>query len=135
MSGSEEDIVSRNQEIVSRFIEACNANDMERIMAFFDAECVYHNMPVAPVKGVEAIRKVLEGFMSMASEVDWVVHGLAETRGGAVLTERTDRFRMGEKWVELPVMGAFEIRDGRICAWRDYFDLDQFQKQVPRADS
>jgi limonene-1,2-epoxide hydrolase len=23
----------------------------------------------------------------------------------------------------LPVMGVFEVRDGRIAAWRDYFDL------------
>ncbi len=27
-------------------------------------------------------------------------------------------------------MGAFELRDGKICAWRDYFDLAQFQRQM-----
>ena len=25
--------------------------------------------------------------------------------------------------IELPVMGVFEVRDGRIAVWRDYFDL------------
>jgi limonene-1,2-epoxide hydrolase len=40
-----------------------------------------------------------------------------------VLTERVDVFEAPGKRIELPVMGAFEVRDGRIAAWRDYFDL------------
>ena len=48
-----------------------------------------------------------------------------------MLTERVDRFVFGGKHIELPVMGAFEIdREGRIQAWRDYFDLQQFMKQT-----
>lgn len=43
-----------------------------------------------------------------------------------VLTERLETFRSKAspaKVVELHVMGAFEIRDGKIAHWRDYFDL------------
>lgn len=123
--------MSDNQAIVRDFIDAFNRNDLERVMSFFTDDCVYHNVPVAPVKGLDAIRGVLQGFMGMASEIDWVTHNLAETTGGVVLTERTDRFHMGEKWVELPVMGTFDLRDGKICGWRDYFDMKQFQSQVP----
>ncbi|MGH9080662.1 MAG: limonene-1,2-epoxide hydrolase family protein [Acidimicrobiales bacterium] len=36
-----------------------------------------------------------------------------------------DTFHVGEKVASLPVMGTFEIRDGKISAWRDYFDLAQ----------
>jgi len=51
--------------------------------------------------------------------------------GNTVLTERIDRFTIGGKRVELPVMGAFEVAsDGKICAWRDYFDMQQFMKQL-----
>jgi limonene-1,2-epoxide hydrolase len=49
--------------------------------------------------------------------------------GGVVLTERVDKF-LGPKNVELPVMGAFEIKDGEITAWRDYFDLGAWTKQM-----
>jgi limonene-1,2-epoxide hydrolase len=125
--------MSENQRIVRQFIEACNANDLDRILGFFTPDCVYHNIPVPAVKGTDAIRNVLQGFMSSASEVDWVVHHIAESGDGTVLTERTDRFLMGDKWVELPVMGSFELRAGKIAAWRDYFDLQQFQKQLPVA--
>jgi limonene-1,2-epoxide hydrolase len=119
-----------NEKLVRAFVEACNANELERILACFAPDAVYHNIPLQPVRGVDAIRAVLQGFLGMASEVDWVVHHLAETPDGVVLTERTDRFRVRERWIELPVMGAFVVRDGRIAEWRDYFDMKQFQDQL-----
>jgi limonene-1,2-epoxide hydrolase len=27
-------------------------------------------------------------------------------------------------------MGTFELRDGKIAAWRDYFDLNQYMSQL-----
>jgi limonene-1,2-epoxide hydrolase len=42
-----------------------------------------------------------------------------------VLTERTDHFTMKGKTAPLPVMGAFHVVDGKITAWRDYFDMAQ----------
>ena len=117
--------------IVRDFISAFNANDLERIMGFFTDAAVYHNIPLDPVQGVEAIRNVLVGFMGMASKVDWVLHRIAVSEDGVVLTERLDRFLIGEKWVELPVMGAFELEGAKIAAWRDYFDMSQFQRQLP----
>jgi len=44
--------------------------------------------------------------------------------GDVVLNERSDRFRSGDRWFELPVAGVFVVRDGRIQLWRDYFDRD-----------
>jgi limonene-1,2-epoxide hydrolase len=123
--------VSRNEEVVRSFIAAFNANDLDHIMAFFSEDAVYHNIPIPPVKGTAAIRAVIQGFMGMASEVDWVVHHLAEAPDGTVMTERTDRFRIGDRWVELPVMGAFALRGDRIAEWRDYFDMKQFRDQLP----
>jgi limonene-1,2-epoxide hydrolase len=119
-----------NEAVVRELIAAFNANDVDRVLAFFTADAVYHNIPVQPVSGTAAIRAVLAGFMGMASEIDWVVRNLAETRDGVVLTERVDRFLVRGRWIELPVMGAFEVRDGRITAWRDYFDMKQFQDQL-----
>jgi limonene-1,2-epoxide hydrolase len=123
--------MGRNSEIVRAFIGAFNANDLERIMGFFSADAVYHNIPVGPVQGTAAIRGVIQGFLGMATQVDWIVHQLAETADGVVLSERTDRFLIRGKWLELPVMGAFVVREGRIAEWRDYFDMKQFQSQLP----
>jgi limonene-1,2-epoxide hydrolase len=127
--------MSRNLDIVRSFIEAWSRNDLDELMSFFAPDCVYHNIPVAPVSGLEATRATLKGFASMATKIEWVLHQIAETATGVVLTERTDRFQMGGRWVELPVMGSFELQGGKISAWRDYFDLAQFQRQLPGAGS
>ena len=123
--------MSENLERVRAFIAAWKRNDLEEIMGFFAEGCVYHNKPVAPVRGLEATRATIKGFSSMATRVEWVLHQIAETAAGVVLTERTDRFEIGGRWVELPVMGSFELTGGKISAWRDYFDLAQFQRQLP----
>jgi limonene-1,2-epoxide hydrolase len=123
-------MVSENQQIIVDFLEAVKANDMDRIMEFFAPDCFYHNVPLEPVVGTAAIRQVLEGFNSLASEVEWTVHNIAETATGHVMTERTDGFLIGGKWIQLPVMGIFELRGGKIIAWRDYFDANQLLSQI-----
>lgn len=122
--------MSENQKTIRAFIDAFNTNDLEAVVAYFDEAAVYHNIPVAPVTGTEAIRGVLQGFMGMSKEIDWVLHEIAESESGVVLTERTDRFLIGEKWVELRVMGSFVLRGDKITEWRDYFDMAQFQSQL-----
>jgi limonene-1,2-epoxide hydrolase len=125
--------MSVNTGITSEFTAAWKARDVEKIMSFFTADCVYHNIPMEPLRGTEAIRGLIQTFVGMASELEFIVHHIAETSSGTVLTERTDKFLIDGKWVELPVMGTFEFRDGKISAWRDYFDLEQFNKQMPKS--
>ena len=125
--------MSVNTGIVTDFIKAWNANDIPRVMSFFTPDAVYHNMPIDPVQGTEAIHGLIQSFAGMASEINWTVNQIAETSDGVVMTERTDRFLIGGKWVSLPVMGSFELRDGKISAWRDYFDLNQFNEQLPES--
>jgi limonene-1,2-epoxide hydrolase len=86
-------------------------------------------MPMDPVQGHAAIRAVFEFFVTPAGHVEWEVRHLAVT-GDVVLTERVDRFRMGGKQVELPIAGVFEIRDAKIVAWRDYFDMATWTRQT-----
>ena len=98
----------------------------------FSDDAVYVNIPIDPPnEGAEAIRKTIEGFVGMADAIEFVVHHSAENPAeGTVMNERTDRFRIGGKWVEARVMGVFEIADGKIRCWRDYFDLAEFQSQM-----
>lgn len=108
---------------VEQLIAACNRRDVDAALRLFSDDAVYHNIPLDPVQGHAAIRAVLGPFLDMASEVDWVVHHWADGVAGVVMNERTDRFLINGAWLELPVMGVFETRDGLITAWRDYFDM------------
>jgi limonene-1,2-epoxide hydrolase len=53
--------------------------------------------------------------------------------GPVVMTERVDVFKLPDKSFELPVMGTFEVSDGKINTWRDYFDMNQFTSQMNKA--
>ena len=114
---------------VTRFCAAWSTGDLDAILAFFTADAIYHNIPISPVQGVDAIRTTIEGFSAGVDKVEFEVLAIAAT-GNTVLTERVDRFISDAKTIALPVMGTFEIVDGKISAWRDYFDLNQFMSQL-----
>jgi limonene-1,2-epoxide hydrolase len=119
------------ENIVRDFCSAIEGRDIAKLSGFFSDDAVYHNMPIAPVRGREAIASTLGQFLGPAtSEAEFEILALAVV-GRRVLTERVDRFTIGDKKVELPVMGAFEVGDdGKITAWRDYFDMNQFSSQL-----
>jgi len=121
--------MSANTETIDRFIASWKSKDVDRLMAFFHDDAVYTNIPIDPPnRGAAQIRAMISGFLGMAQAMEFVVHHSAESpSANIVMNERTDRFLIGERWVELPVMGVFELRDGKIQAWRDYFDMAQFQ--------
>jgi limonene-1,2-epoxide hydrolase len=112
-------------EVVRRFCGRWADGDLDAIVASFTDDAVYHNMPIDPVVGPEAIRAFIEGFLGGVDKVTFEVRNIAAD-GDVVLTERVDVFEAPGTRIELPVMGAFELRDGRIAAWRDYFDLQTF---------
>lgn len=117
-----------NEALVEAFCAAWKARDVDDILSFFAADAVYHNIPIEPAVGLEAIRAVIEMFVPPADEIEFTIH-LMLSHGDVVFTERTDRFVTGGKTVDLPVAGVFEIREGKIVAWRDYFDLQTFMNQ------
>jgi limonene-1,2-epoxide hydrolase len=116
-------------EIVQDFCDAWAKLDLDELLAYFTPDAVYHNIPIDPVVGVDAIRATIQMFTTGVERIEFRVRNLA-VNGDIVLTERVDVFVLPHTTVQLPVMGTFEIRDGRIAAWRDYFDLNQYMQQV-----
>jgi len=115
--------------IVEQFCAAFARRDSTELLEFFADGAVYHNMPMAPVTGKDAIKGVLDMFLAPAQSVEFVMLQIADS-GDVVLTERLDKFVLGGKTVELPVAGVFELKDGKITAWRDYFDIATWTKQA-----
>ena len=101
----------------------------DEIVQYFTEDAVYHNIPFEPVSGRENIADNIASFIRPGPPG---VEGL-ELRiinivadGPVVMTERIDVFKLPGKSFEVPVMGVFEVNDGKIKAWRDYFDPSQF---------
>jgi limonene-1,2-epoxide hydrolase len=118
------------EKVVSDFCGAWSKLNVEEIMSFFTDDAVYHNIPMPVAKGKAVIRKTIEGLLKGTVSIKFdIVHTAAA--GNVVMNERVDSFEANGKHVSLPVMGVFEITDdGKIKAWRDYFDLESYMKQV-----
>jgi limonene-1,2-epoxide hydrolase len=115
---------------VHAFIAAAAARDYETALDLLTEDVEYQNMMLPAVHGREAVRETLEGLLALCSASEWVVHREV-AQGDLVMNERTDRFKIGDTWTDLPVMGMFELRDGRIALWRDYFDLQAILSAMP----
>lgn len=123
-------MASPNEKLILEFCDAWKERDVDAILAYFHDDAVYHNIPIEPAVGPEAIRAVVEMFVPPADAIEFEVHHIfSNPSGDIVFTERTDRFVIGGKTIDLPVAGVFELRDGKIAAWRDYFDLQTFMTQ------
>lgn len=115
-------------QIVTAFCEAFEKGSIDDVMQYVDDDCEYHNIPLEPIRGAAAIRKTLEGFGQLLGSIRFEIrHQVAS--GDVVMNERVDHFTPpnGAPY-GLPVTGVFEVRGGKIVAWRDYFDVGQFQK-------
>ena len=124
-------------QLVSRFCAAWSENRAtEELAGFFTDDAVYHNIPLAPITGREAIATTIDSFIRPGAPgiegIEFRVVNIA-ANGPTVMTERVDVFRLQGKSFELPVMGTFEVSEGKIRAWRDYFDMNQFTSRMGEA--
>ncbi len=119
-------------DVVRSFIAAWNANDIQRVLSHLHEDIEYHNIPMEPLRGLPAVRRYLES-IGPFDWIDWKLLAIA-AEGNRVLTERSDDFSLRGTVVRLPLMGIFEVSDDKIRAWRDYFDLAMYRRQLaPKA--
>lgn len=114
---------------VNAFMQHIEFKDIDSAVALLADNVSYENMPIDPISGRDAVRQVLEGFLQPAVHVEWRVLSEWEV-GGTVINERLDRFQIGDGWLELPVAGFFQVEDGLITIWRDYFDMGSYMSQL-----
>lgn len=114
-----------NVAIVTAFIAAWSRLDADELASYFAEDGCYHNVPVGPVTGRDNVRNMIAAFTANWTATEWdLVHIVGN--GDVVIAERLDRTEVGSKQVDLPCTGVFEMHEGKIKVWRDYFDLATF---------
>ncbi len=111
--------------LIRTFIELLVSRDLDAAATMVSSDFEYDNVPMGKAFGPDGLRSTLTGFFSMCTDIEWIIVRQTSTgnlNDGTVLNEREDRFEMHGRWVTLPVAGVFEIKDGLIVLWRDYFD-------------
>lgn len=124
--------MSNPAEIVNRFLAAWEPAQgyQSAIREWFTADCVYENVGLTRTTGPEEAIAVLQAMGAQMGFTSLKVKTLAEAVNGPnVLNERIDDLydADGKLLVSLHLMGVFETRDGKISAWRDYFDPSPFK--------
>lgn len=110
---------------VRSFISALVARDLSAAAAMVSDDFEYDNVPMGKSFGPDALTSTLSGFFGMCTNIDWEIlrqSSSGDMNHGIVLNERDDRVEIHGRWATLPVAGVFEIRNGKLTLWRDYFD-------------
>ncbi|MDL4820756.1 limonene-1,2-epoxide hydrolase family protein [Actinomadura opuntiae] len=110
---------------VRDFLSALEALDVDRALTLADPAIVYQNVPLPPARGLPAVEKALRTMGRYGTGFEARLHNIA-ANGPVVLTERTDVLEAGAWRAEFWVCGTFEVHDGLITLWRDYFDWTTF---------
>lgn len=121
----DQQVIERNLAVVRRVCEGWHELTRAEFHELCDAGMEYRNIPIDGDlhRGPDEAHDILSRFARSWSIRLRVDHLVGDER--IVMTERTEFFdhRAGTKpGFALPVMGTFELRNGKITAWRDYFE-------------
>jgi limonene-1,2-epoxide hydrolase len=107
-------------DVVQRFLAALAEGDAETAVSLVGDDLVYANVSLPTIRGKRRFATATTFYFRHMS-FDVRVHSIA-ANGPVVLTERTDQLILGPLRLEIWVCGTFEVVDGQIVTWRDYFD-------------
>jgi limonene-1,2-epoxide hydrolase len=116
-----------NSQTVIDFLHAWDENRFDAAFALMTPDIVYKNTGYPDAVGHDAVRTTLAALIDGTTPMTSVVHAIAENADGVVMTERTDTLHTSNGAIAFPVMGAFDVKDGLIAGWRDYFDAGMFK--------
>ena len=93
--------------------------------AYFTPETIWENVGISTSTGIDEAIALLGQFDTTYGvktiEVDMINISYA---GNVVMTERIDRLIAadGLEVMAIRLMGVFEVENGKVVHWRDYFD-------------
>lgn len=121
---------AQNTRTVEVFLNALQDQDFETAEAALADDLVYQNVGLPTIYGRNRAMKLFRRMDDRAG-FEVKIHRIAAD-GAAVLTERSDALTFGPLRLQFWVCGVFEVHDGRITLWRDYFDFYDILKATVR---
>lgn len=109
------------EQVVLAELKAWEKRDVDEIVSYFSPDATWSD-PNGTFRGAAEIRKAVAEYVGRMERAEMEIVNIAVT-GNVVLTERIDRFSYDGRKIAQPLMGAFEVADGKITAWCDYYNM------------
>ena len=119
-----------NLKIVGEFFAAWEGGSYGQLRRayedFLADDCVYENSGLPSCDGRAAALALIDGIQAVTDiqSITAEIRGMAAA-GDRVFSERVDHHydSKGVENLTPQICGVMELRDGKIAAWRDYFDV------------
>jgi limonene-1,2-epoxide hydrolase len=112
--------------MVERFLDLLRAKDIDEAAELLAVDVEYVNVGLPTVHGRGRVRRLLRATLGLDGAGFEVYLHTISADGSSVLTERTDVLKFGRLRIQFWVCGRFDVHDGQIVLWRDYFDQMNF---------
>jgi limonene-1,2-epoxide hydrolase len=118
--------------VVERFLALLCAKDVDGASDLLAEDVGYVNVGLPAVHGRERVRRLLRATLGRAGAGFEVYTHTISANGPSVLTERTDVLVFRRLRIQFWVCGRFDVHDGQIVLWRDYFSLASYSAATLR---
>jgi limonene-1,2-epoxide hydrolase len=117
---------------VERFLQLLAVGEIDAAVDVLGADVVYTNVSLPTIRGRERVRSLARATLGRpAAGFEVYLRGIS-SQGTTVLTERIDVLTYGPLRIQFWVCGRFDVEDGQIVGWRDYFDWLDFSRATVR---
>ena len=110
-------------ELVRRFLDLLEAGDVDGATSLMATDVDYMNVSLPTIRGRDRVRRALTRALAVrGAGFEAYIHTISTDGDATVLTERTDVLIVGPVRIQIWVCGRFDVRNGQIVLWKDYFD-------------
>lgn len=130
MGKKEEDVVFGLMKVFQ--VDWPTPEDLDDAMSYLaeDAWFINHVPLTAVIHGREAIKADIERQMKYHCTSQRHTMKFVASSDTVVFTERVDEGEINGQWVTAPLVDVFEVADGKVTAWREYWDIFAIAQQV-----
>jgi limonene-1,2-epoxide hydrolase len=118
----QEDRAASAVSLVERFLDLLCAEDIDGAAELLAPDVKYTNVGLPSVHGRARVRRLLQRTLGLPGAGFEAYTHTISVSGSSVMTERTDVLKFRPLRVQFWVCGRFDVEDGQIVLWRDYFD-------------
>ena len=115
-------VTSSATTLVRRFLDLLQADDIDTASDLLAVDVRYINVSLPTIRGRDRVRQALGAVFGLpGAGFEVYIHSISEA-DDTVLTERTDVLICGPIRIQIWVCGRFDVVNGEIAMWKDYFD-------------